>query len=74
MIRILIVEDERAISDLIRMSLTRAGYQCRCVYDGLAAADLLEKYTAFDLILLDIMLTGADGCELREYIRPLGLP
>ncbi|MCC8128361.1 MAG: response regulator transcription factor [Clostridiales bacterium] len=74
MIRILIVEDERAISDLIRMSLTRAGYQCRCVYDGLAAADLLEADAAFDLILLDIMLPGADGFELMEYIRPLGIP
>ncbi|MCC8182775.1 MAG: response regulator transcription factor, partial [Clostridiales bacterium] len=49
-------------------------YQCRCVYDGLAAADLLETDTAFDLILLDIMLPGADGFELMEYIRPLGIP
>lgn len=33
MIRILIVEDEKAISNLIRMSLSKAGYQCTCVYD-----------------------------------------
>lgn len=73
MIRVLIVEDEKPISELIRMSLSGAGYRCACVYDGLAAADLLER-EAFDLILLDVMLPGADGFELMEYIRPLGTP
>ena len=42
MIQILIVDDEKPICDLIQMSLTRAGYHCTCVYDGLAAADILE--------------------------------
>ena len=74
MIRILIVEDEKPISNLIRMSLTRAGYHCSCVYDGIAAADLLETGEPFDLILLDVMLPGADGFELMSYIRPLGVP
>ncbi len=73
MIRILIVDDERPIANLIKMSLTKAGYACACVYDGLAAADILEKET-FDLILLDIMLPGATGFELMDYIRPLGVP
>ena len=43
MIRILIVEDEKPISNLIKMSLTKAGYHCTCVYDGIAAADVLDK-------------------------------
>lgn len=43
MIQILIVDDEKPICDLIQMSLTRAGYHCTCVYDGLAAADILER-------------------------------
>lgn len=43
MIQILIVDDEKSICDLIQMSLTRAGYHCMCVYDGLAAADILER-------------------------------
>jgi len=73
MIKIFIVEDEKPISDLLRMSLTKAGYGCTCAYDGLAAADILEK-ERFDLILLDIMLPGADGFELMEYIRPLEMP
>lgn len=73
MIQILIVDDEKPICDLIQMNLTRAGYHCTCVYDGLAAADILER-NVFDLILLDVMLPNADGFELMEYIRPLGIP
>lgn len=73
MIRILIVEDEKPIAELIRLSLRRAGYHCQCVYDGLAAADVLEQ-ERFDLVLLDIMLPGVDGFSLLEYIRPTGTP
>lgn len=73
MIRILIVEDEKPIAELIRLSLRRAGYHCQCVYDGLAAADILER-ERFDLVLLDIMLPGVDGFSLLEYIRPTGTP
>ena len=73
MIKIFIVEDEKPISDLLRMSLTKAGYECKCAYDGMAAADVLES-ECFDLILLDVMLPGADGFELMEYIRHLDIP
>ena len=73
MIKILIVEDERPIASLLKMNLTRAGYTVTCVYDGMSAADLLEN-DRFDLILLDIMLPGANGYELMEYIRPLETP
>ena len=54
MINILVVEDEKPIANLIKMSLTKAGYSCTCIYDGLAAADILEE-TPFDLVLLDII-------------------
>ena len=73
MIRVLIVEDEKPISNLIRMSLTKEGFQCTCVHDGAAAADLLEQ-NAYDLILLDVMLPEVDGFELMEYIRPMEIP
>lgn len=73
MIQILIVEDEKPISELLRLSLTKAGYHCRCVYDGMDAADILEGET-FDLILLDVMLPGLDGFSLMDYIRGLGIP
>lgn len=73
MIKILIVEDERPISFLIEMNLTSRGYECTCVDDGLKAADILME-NSYDLILLDIMLPGADGFELMDQIRPTGTP
>lgn len=73
MIRILIVEDEKPISDLIKMNLRKAGYHCECVFDGAAAADILEKQY-FDLILLDVMLPKIDGYELMNYIKSLDVP
>lgn len=73
MIRILIIEDERPISDLIKMSLLSEGYHCTCAYDGQEAADIIENET-FDLILLDIMLPKIDGYELLEYIKFYHIP
>ena len=74
MLRVLIVEDEKPISNLIRLSLTKEGFQCVCAYDGAEAADLLEREPPFDLILLDVMLPEVDGFELMEYIRPMEIP
>lgn len=73
MLRILIVEDEISISSFIEKGLTSSGYLCRCAHDGLTAADLIER-ELFDLILLDVMLPGADGFELMEMIRPMNIP
>lgn len=70
---ILIVEDEQAISALIRINLTRAGYTCTTAFDGEAAADLIEQHS-YDLILLDIMLPKVNGYELMEYIEPMHIP
>ena len=73
MIKILIVEDEEPISNLIRMSLTKAGYHCEQAFDGESAADAIEgRY--YDLILLDIMLPGINGYELLEYIKTKEIP
>jgi DNA-binding response OmpR family regulator len=72
--RILIVEDDEAIANLLYMDLRDEGYQCVNAYDGEHAADLLEENTNFDLILLDIMLPKIDGYELLEYIKPLDIP
>ncbi len=73
MIKILIVDDEKAICDLIDLNLTSAGYHCTSVQDGMEAINRIEKED-YDLILLDIMLPGADGYDVMEYIRPLGVP
>lgn len=73
MIKILIVEDEIPISNLIEFNLTDAGYRCTCAYDGMQAVDLLSE-NIYDLVLLDIMLPKVDGYEIMEYIKPLGIP
>lgn len=72
-LEVLIVEDEKPISNLIRLSLGQQGYTCTCAFDGAEAADLLE-HRRFDLILLDVMLPEIDGFELMEYIRPMEIP
>lgn len=68
MLKILIVEDEEAISDLIRMHLTRAGYACEQAFDGKEGADkICSKH--YDLVLLDIMLPEISGYELLDYVK-----
>lgn len=73
MIRILIVEDEKPISDLIRMNLFEAGYFCNCAFDGMTAVNMVDE-NKYDLILLDILLPEVDGYEVMEYVKPLGIP
>ena len=73
MLRILIAEDEEPIANLIRINLTRAGYQCTWAPDGQTAADLMER-EKFDLALLDIMLPGINGYELMDYAKACELP
>lgn len=73
MIKILIVEDEEPISDLIRMNLVKAGYHCQCAFDGATAADIISQ-ERFDLVLLDIMLPEINGYELLDYIKGMDIP
>lgn len=66
--KILIVEDERPISDILKFTLEKEGYDVDCVYDGQQA---IQKALADspDLILLDIMLPIVDGMEVCRTIR-----
>ena len=73
MLRILIVDDERPILNLIRISLSNAGYFCDTAEDGNQALEKIDT-GIYDLILLDVMLPGMDGFELMEYIRTLEIP
>ena len=73
MIKILIVDDEKPICDLIDLNLSAAGYHCTSVQDGTAAIPMIER-GKYDLILLDVMLPGVDGYDIMEYIRPLKIP
>ena len=72
-IHILIIEDDEAISNLIKINLNMAGYESRQVFDGIDAFNLLKE-DSFDLILMDIMLPGMDGFELLDKIRNLNIP
>ena len=71
--KILIVDDEEAISNLLRMNLVKAGYQCETASDGEEAADAIAE-RSFDLILLDIMLPKLNGYEVLEYARSVDIP
>ena len=73
MIKILIAEDEQPIADLLAMNLECAGYTCVWASDGLSAIEKLEQ-EAFDLALLDVMMPGADGYNVLNYIKPLNIP
>lgn len=73
MIQILVVDDEYSIANLIKETLEKTGYQCKCVYDGETAANAIET-GQFDLVILDVMLPKIDGFELMEYIRMFQIP
>ena len=68
MTEILIVEDEPSIAEVVELYLRRAGFQVSAVRDGNAALALLEKHIP-DLVVLDVMLPGADGFSILRWIR-----
>jgi DNA-binding response OmpR family regulator len=72
-VKILVVEDEKPIRDLIALNLSEAGYKCDTAADGAEGADMIDS-KRYDLVLLDIMMPEIDGYELLEYIRPLKIP
>ncbi|MCI8771315.1 MAG: response regulator transcription factor [Lachnospiraceae bacterium] len=71
--KILIVEDEEAIANLIKMNLKNAGYYCDVSYNGKDGADKMQS-EHYDLCLLDIMLPEINGYELLEYAKSIELP
>lgn len=71
--RILVVEDEKSIAEMIKLCLTKNGYHCETANNGIVASELIEKYR-YDLILLDIMLPDMDGFEMIEYIKQFNIP
>jgi two-component system response regulator VicR len=66
--KVMVVDDERPIADILQFTLEKEGYEVTCAYDGDAAVLLAEKEKP-DLILLDIMLPGKDGMEVCRMIR-----
>ena len=66
--RILIVEDEKSISEILEYTITRQGYEAVCAFDGATALELALEGN-FDLILLDVMLPQMDGFEVCRRVR-----
>jgi DNA-binding NtrC family response regulator len=67
-VRILIVDDDAAIADILKDILARAGHDVSVCYDGLRAVDCLESGT-YDLLILDLMLPGVEGLEVFKVAK-----
>ena len=72
--RLIIVEDDKGISDTIALNLRYVGYDFKVFENGNDAAVYLEEDHAFDLALLDIMLPGIDGFELFSHMERYNIP
>ncbi len=66
--KILIVEDDRDISELVRYNLEREGYEVSALFDGGGAFDFVLKRRP-DVVLLDLMLPEVDGIEICKMIK-----
>lgn len=72
--RILVIEDDTAISELISMNLTVAGYDTEALFDGNEVEEFLKTDRNFDLALLDVMLPGKGGFELMDLMKEAKIP
>jgi DNA-binding response OmpR family regulator len=70
--RVLLVEDEGSIRDLVSRQLRRAGYDCHAVADGREGLQLLLE-EPFDVVVLDLMLPNVDGMTICRTIRRQGV-
>jgi two-component system, OmpR family, response regulator len=70
--RVLLVEDERSIRDLVSDQLRRAGYDCLAVGDGREGLQLLLE-EPFDAVVLDLMLPNIDGVTICRTVRRQGI-
>lgn len=70
MTRILVVDDERSIRELVRFNLEKAGFLVECLADGLIALEQISENPP-DLLVLDLMLPGMDGLDICRRIRQM---
>ena len=66
--RILVVDDERAIADIIKFNLEKEGYLVQTAYDGVEAMEKMHN-SDIDLAILDVMMPKKDGFEVLREIR-----
>lgn len=68
MFQLLIVDDDKNIRRFLHAVLTHAGYKAICADCAETALDIIEK-SAIDLMILDVMMPGMDGCSFAELLR-----
>ncbi|MNO15001.1 Transcriptional regulatory protein WalR [compost metagenome] len=66
--KILVVDDERPIADILKFNLEKEGYEVVLAFDGIEAVELAYSEHP-DLILLDLMLPGKDGMDVCREVR-----
>ncbi len=66
--RILVVDDEEDILELVRFNLSKEGYQVTCAITGESAVEIARAEHP-DLIVLDLMLPGMDGLEVSKFLK-----
>ncbi|MBS4769747.1 response regulator transcription factor [Carnobacteriaceae bacterium zg-ZUI240] len=66
--KILVVDDEKSIAEILKFNLVKEGYEVSVAFDGQEALDMVEKVTP-DLMLLDLMLPKVDGLEVCRTVR-----
>jgi two-component system response regulator ResD len=71
-VRVLVVEDERSIRELVADQLGQAGYACEAIADGEAGLRRLREQR-FDVVVLDLMLPGVDGMTICRAVREDGI-
>jgi DNA-binding response OmpR family regulator len=66
--KLLIVEDEKRMADLLRKGLTEEGHTAVCAFDGAEGLEMAKAYE-FDIIILDIMMPRLSGYEMAKRLR-----
>lgn len=66
--KILIIEDDRDMSEIILLYLRKSGFECRQAFDGPGAIQLAREYSP-DLLILDVQLPGLNGLEVCRTLR-----
>jgi len=66
--KILVVDDEKPISDIIKFNLTKEGFDVDTAYDGEEAIKKVDEYDP-DLMILDLMLPKKDGLDVAREVR-----
>lgn len=73
--KILIIEDEKLLADSLQKLLTKKGFEVETAYDGETGSEY-AGLGIYDLLILDVMMPGMDGCEVARKVRAkhLGTP